>query len=321
MREDEGLGPVQGWAGMCLDGRYDLEEMMGEGGTGVVFRATQRSLRRTVAVKITRFNQFQLDKHDTMALERLRREVDLISELSHPNICRLLDFGQLKDLGVFYTVMEYVDGPTLGRVARRKKLAKAFAVEVFDQLCAALSEPHARGILHRDIKPDNIMLTLNVEGALQVKLVDFGLARPNTSKGSSLTITGMILGTPAYMAPEQAEARPLDGRTDLYAAGVILFEMLTGVPPFKASNSMGLMFKHTQVKPPRVGELRDDVAFTPLEDLVADLLEKDPALRPQSVVEVRTRLARARAQMGLGVPLMDASLEGEARYVEWVVPE
>ena len=233
-------------SGACL-GPYRIESKLGEGGMGEVFRAIDTRLGRAVAIKITR-EQFNA---------RFEREARAISSLNHPNICIL------HDIGPNYLVMELVEGETIAARLKRGPLPLEEAIRYARQIAAALEAAHEKGIIHRDLKPGNIMLTRS--GA---KVLDFGLARLEGDQ--PLTGERMVMGTPAYMAPEQREGRPADARTDIYAFGLVLYEMLTGE---------------------RVAIQRRPIRPRKLEQIVKRCLEEDPGRRWQSAAELQRELA------------------------------
>jgi serine/threonine protein kinase len=248
--------------------QLEVLELIGQGGMGAVYRARQPTLDRTVALKILAPHLVQ----DPAFAERFSREARTLARLSHPHIVSIHDFGEAD--GLYYLVMEYVDGATLREVMRAGRLSAADALGLVPQLCDALQFAHETGIVHRDIKPENILL----DHAGNVKIADFGLAKliaPDRVDGVSLTISGAVLGTPVYMAPEQIE-HPLDvdHRADIYAVGVVFYEMLTGELP------LGRF-----VPPSRKVEV--DVR---VDEVVLKALEKEPRLRYQQASDVRTEI-------------------------------
>jgi len=270
--------------GKTLNGAYRVEERIASGGMGVVYRAVHVALEAPVAVKVMRKALFP----EPTAIERLRREARAASKLRHPNIVAVTDFGQDDD-GTFFIVMEYVPGKSLARViAKQAPLPVRRVVHIGSQILAALGEAHAGGILHRDVKPDNVLLESQRLERDLVKVLDFGNAR-EFAGGARLTQPGMVCGTPEYMSPEQARGEVLDARSDLYSAGVVLFEMLTGEPPGTSRPAEVL----------RLALGRE----TPLEALVLRAISNDPHERPESADEMRDALkaCTARAE-GLRFP-------------------
>ncbi|SEM68175.1 serine/threonine-protein kinase [Streptacidiphilus jiangxiensis] len=276
--------------GTVLSGRYRLEEVLGRGGMGEVWRGYDISLRRPVAIKLLHPG-LDADHRDR---ERFRREALLAASLSDPHIVTVYDHGEehVDGRGVMYLVMELLKGRSLGTVCRTGASAVSDVISWSHQICAGLQAAHSAGVVHRDIKPDNIWLAQ--DGT--VKLLDFGIARPADSRAArSLTTTGVAIGTPTYMAPEQArgEAGP---RTDLYALGCLMHQLLTGEPPF-VGDQWQVLAQHASNVPGRVDAQRPHIPAD-LADLVAHLLEKEPECRPpdaQSVDNLLSAIARATA--------------------------
>ncbi len=285
--ENEEADPL---LGAVIDQRFRIEAKLGQGGMGAVYTATQLSVGRKVAVKVLK--KELIDRE--VALERFYRESKLTSELSHPNIVKLIDFGQDRERDLLYLVMELVSGVNMGDLLEQGRMRVPLALEIVYQACGALTEPHAQGIIHRDLKPDNMLIVPVSDGTIQVKVLDFGIARA-LEANTQLTATGMVCGTPAYMAPEQAQNQEIGPRTDLYALGVILYEMLCGVPPFQGQNSLQIMLQHIQMAPTPLSDyippstLPDEV-----EELVHDMLSKTPEGRPASAIAVRTSIEKIR---------------------------
>ncbi|MFP4600178.1 MAG: serine/threonine-protein kinase [Persicimonas sp.] len=302
--------------GTVLDGRFRLERVLGEGGMGKVYAGTQLSVGREVAVKLLRSEA--LVQHEVK--ERFLREARLISGFNHPNIVRLIDYGEDAERTFPYLVMELVGGISLGELTRRGRLAVPLALEICDQVCAALIQAHAAGIVHRDLKPDNLKLLPVMGDSFQVKVLDFGIAFPRDAN-SRLTSTGMICGTSYYIAPEQARAWELDGRADLYALGIILFEMLSGHLPFRGDSDFQILLKQVQQPPPSLTNfLAPDEVPLPIIELVHELLEKDPEARPNSAREVRERIAQLRRDCD--IPALDLDLEEASveAFDQWLLP-
>ena len=204
-------------------GRYSVQAQVGIGGMGTVYRGTQLSLGRPVAIKVLRVS----DGYDFAFEDRFRREARAMAALNHPNIVAIYDYGHLGADFLFF-VMEFVDGTDLGEIMSQGRMTPALALQLLPQICAGLEYAHAKGIVHRDIKPANIMLTCQGE----VKITDFGLAKDVARVASMVTETHMVMGTPEYAAPEQFNAhREVDHRADIYALGVLMYQMLTGALP------------------------------------------------------------------------------------------
>lgn len=301
--------------GGVIDGRFRVDYTLGVGGMGTVYGGVQLSVNRDVAIKLLRA---ELSNRE-VALERFFREAKTISRLAHPNIVKLIDFGQDRERDVLYLVMELVRGKNLGDLLAQGRLRTALALDVVYQVCGALTEPHAAGVIHRDLKPDNLLLVPVSDGTLQVKVLDFGIARFMESN-TQLTGTGMICGTPAYMAPEQAQNEKLDARTDLYSLGVILYEMLSGWPPFSGTSSLQVMLKHIQDTPPMLREILPPAALPPaIEDVVYTLMSKERASRPESARFVRDQIDALRKQFDLAPIRFDHATRDEDAFKPYVM--
>ncbi len=275
--------------GRVLDGKYRLDEKIGEGGMGNVYRGRHVMMDRKVAVKIVRPEVASEEN----AARRFRREAKHSCRLDHENCVRVTDFGAEGD-GLLYLVMEYLEGKTVGEeVYFDGPMAPRRVAHIGAQVCRALAHAHDLGIIHRDLKPDNIMLLRRNDDADWVKVLDFGLAKlleradgmhavTNPSLGS-LTEAGIVFGTPEYMSPEQASGNPLDGRTDIYSLGVVMYQMLTGQLPFKGATFMAILTKHVTEPPLAPAARRPDLAIPiELDRLVMACLEKEPDRRPGS---------------------------------------
>jgi len=265
------LGP-----GSQFGPRYRIESMIGEGGMGKVFKAHDQDLDRTVALKLVRTELAS----DPGSMQRFKQELLLASRISHRNILRIHDLGDVG--GVKFISMAYVEGRDLHDViAQSGRLPLERALNIAKQLAGALEAAHAEGVAHRDLKPRNVLIDLDDH----VYVSDFGLAKSLEGEASTMTRVGEVLGTPRYMSPEQAESKPADQRSDIYSLGVMLYEMFTGDAPFTGESSMQVMFQHVQQKPkdPRLVN-RELPEY--LSKIVLKCLEKDPALRYQSAREV-----------------------------------
>ena len=269
-------------------GQYTLKRKLGEGGMGEVWLAEHGLLKRPCAVK---FIRPELAANASNAA-RFNREVQAVTALSHVNTVRVYDYGQADD-GSFYFVMEYLDGPTLEELVKASgPLAPGRAVHLLRQVCGALAEAHAAGLVHRDLKPGNVIVA-SLGGQKDVaKLLDFGLVHDLADTDDRLTRIGMILGTPAYMCPEQAAGEAaVDARGDIYSLGAVAFFALTGRPPFQAKTAGQLLAAHRSELPPLLTDVSPDIPAD-LTATISRCLSKDPTDRYQSVPELAVALER-----------------------------
>ena len=263
-------------------GPYTLQELLGQGGMGKVYRATHALLRRPTAVKL-----LEGEQADPESVRRFEREVQLTSQLTHPNTIQIYDFGRVPD-GVFYYAMEYLDGPTLAQLmAMEKQIPVARTIHILQQVCGSLCEAHERGLVHRDIKPQNIMLCCRGGMYDFVKVLDFGLIKSFVKPDHDLTRPATLSGTPAYIAPERVEnPDALDGRSDLYSLGAVAHFLLTGQEVFSGNNPVDVLVQALHQDPPRTATLTAAEIPRELDDLVASCLAKDPAQRPATIRDV-----------------------------------
>ena len=261
-------------AGCALDGRYELHDLIGEGAFGFVYRGLDRRLARPVAVKVIK--PWWAD--DAAWVERFQREAQLLARVNAPGIVQIFDVGHARE-GPYY-VAELIDGESLAQRLQRGKLSVARARDVAEQLSRALASAHAKGIVHCDVKPANVLLTAQA----QVKVGDFGVARlaQATSQGPSATAAG----TPRYMSPEQANGRPTTPASDVYSVGVVLYEMLAGAPPFAGGTPIELGLRHLQEEPPALAAQIP----RPLRAVVEKALQKDPSKRYRNGAEMARAL-------------------------------
>ncbi len=274
-------------SGRLIGSRYRLDKKLGQGGMGVVYTATQESLGRGVAVKVL----LPFLAADAGLVARFKAEAERAGRLSHPHIVQIFDFGADPD-GVAWIAMELLDGEPLGDRIDRGALSEEDVVRIGRETLSALEAAHASRLVHRDLKPDNVFLARVPGVGESVKVLDFGIAKALDSEGAQkLTATGMLIGTPLYMAPEQAAGRDVDPRSDLYSLGVVLYEALTGRVPFEANNYSGLVYAVISVEPQRIEVLRPGV--TPeLAQIIHRAMSKDPAQRFQNAREMADALAR-----------------------------
>jgi serine/threonine protein kinase len=277
--------------GQVLDDRYTVLERIGRGGMGVVYKAEQHLLKRVVALKVLRREMVQ----DETAVKRFMVEAQAIASLSSRFTVTLHDFGVTKD-GLLYYTMELLKGQPLARlIAKEGPLEYRRAARLAMQVCDSLDEAHERGILHRDIKPENIYVVPDRRGKEEVKVLDFGIAKlVGETSAESMTKTGMIVGTPAYLSPEQAMGNPVVPASDLYSLGIVLYEMLAGSPPFLAETPMKTLWAHVKEPVPAL-QAKNPAVVVPrsIELFLARALDKDPGRRLQSATEFRDTLKRA----------------------------
>src|SRR5216684_2139668 len=274
-----------------LGGRYELDGVVGRGGMAEVYRARDLRLDRIVAVKTLREDLAR----DQTFQARFRREAQSAASLNNPSIVAVYDTGEDNTGGshVPYIVMEYVDGRTLRDLLRDdRRLLPERALEITDGVLRALDYSHSNGIVHRDIKPGNVMLTRSG----QVKVMDFGIARAVSDAQATMTQTAQVIGTAQYLSPEQARGERVDARSDLYSAGCLLYELLTGRPPFTGDSPVAIAYQHVTENP--VTPSRIDPEIPPWADaIVLKAMAKSPADRYQSAAEMRADLQRAASGM------------------------
>jgi tRNA A-37 threonylcarbamoyl transferase component Bud32 len=297
--------------GRLIAGKMELLEVLGSGAMGKVYRARHRGLDKIVAIKVL---HPEVSSSASIAA-RFKAEARAASKLDHPHSLSILDFGEDGSDRLLYLAMELLEGESLqSLLSRHRRLPAARAARIMAQVCSALGAAHERGVIHRDVKPANVMLTSRRgdEGPVEdhVKVCDFGLAKvldtgaENSSSGP-LTQQGAVLGTPAYMAPEQAKGETVDHRSDLYACGVILYRMLAGKKPFEGESAWAVSLKQIAESPQPIQELVPEIPEA-LARVVHRALEKDPAQRFQSAREMRAELLDA---VGIALDSQDGSAE------------
>ena len=288
-------------AGADFGPRYHIEAQIGEGGMGTVYKALDKELDRDVALKLIRPEMTS----DEGVMQRFKQELLLASKITHKNVLRIHDLGEVQ--GVKFISMAFIEGQDLHHVLNTQgRLSIELAVNISRQLLEALDSAHAAGVVHRDLKPQNIL----VDSAGQIYVSDFGLAKSLHAGAAAMTRSGEFLGTPRYMAPEQVEAKPVDRRTDLYAFGLILYEMVTGDIPFKADSTLALMYQRVKEKPVSPKTQNPDVPDY-LVRIILRSLEPDPARRYQSAKEILADLDAQRAparsrSMQISVPMPES---------------
>jgi serine/threonine protein kinase len=277
-----------------LSNQYEFLAEIGSGGMGVIYKARHIALNQTVAIKMLHTNRL-----DELSVRRFQQEAKAVTALDHPSIVRVRDFG-ITESGQPHMVLDYIEGDTLAKsIAKKAGLPVPEALEIFIQACDALEHAHMRGVLHRDLKPSNIMLVPRSSGPPLVKIVDFGIAKiadPGyQTAGMNLTQTGEVFGSPLYMSPEQASGTKLDRRSDIYSFGCVMYETLTGAPPFVGGSSIETIFQqlNAQAPPLREGSLGKDFPDD-VEAIVARALEKSPDARYQSMAELKHALLNSK---------------------------
>jgi eukaryotic-like serine/threonine-protein kinase len=275
--------------GRTVAKKFKIEQLIGEGGMGKVYRARVLTLDKPVVLKV--LHRSLLCDQRTVA--RFHREAQAASRLSHPNSINVLDFGETES-GEHYIAMELVDGKDLHQVLSSEwPLSEARVIRIASQVLAALSEAHSAGIIHRDLKPENIMVEQLRHEPDFVKVLDFGIAKivDAAAEDGPLTRAGFVCGTPEFMSPEQARGGDLDARSDLYAVGVLLYQLTTGLLPFDADSSAAFAAKHLTEPPIPPSQRRPGVRISPgMEQLILRALSKDPAKRPQTADEFKAVL-------------------------------
>jgi len=283
------LLPDDDLTGTVLDNTYEVRSRLGMGGMGVVYKARQRYVDRDVAVKVLRREM----AGDETAVRRFLLEAKAAARLKNPHTVILHHFGVTPD-GRMYFVMELLEGRSLASLlAQERTISWRRALDIVAQACESLAEAHANGIWHRDIKPENLFLCDTGSTAWNVKVLDFGIAwMVQTAQGVRLTKSGMVCGTPEYISPEQAAGAALDGRTDIYSLGIVLYEMLAGVPPFVGDAPVSLLYRHIKDAPRPVCEANPGAGIQrAVQSLVSSMLAKSPADRPPSAEVVRKAVA------------------------------
>ncbi len=259
-----------------LDARYQVARKLGEGGMSYVYEARELNSGESVAIKVL---SPKLGA-DHSSVERLRREAGLAMRLDHPNVCRILRLGETED-GLIYLVMPYLRGDLLSdREVKQGPMSPDVAIPILAQVCAGLHHAHQLHIVHRDLKPENIMLEPNPAGGDRAVVMDFGLAKENRAGSglAKLTATGIILGTPEFMSPEQIRGKPLDARSDIYALGIVAFEMLTGKLPFQGRNAQEMMIARLRGAPIPLRQYRPDLSAG-LEKVLMKSMDANPDSR------------------------------------------
>lgn len=284
--------------GDLLDDKYRILSSLGQGGMGTVYRAEQIHLSRQVAIKVLRS---RLDHEDEARefVRRFRAEAAILARIQHPNAVSVYDFGFVG--GNPYLVMELLPGKSLREVIRERRLRIEAVLRIGEDVCRAIHHAHLQGVVHRDLKPDNIIVTKSDDGSDRAIVLDFGIAKIRDAEldiGTPMTKQGVIVGTPQYTSPEQIRGGEIDGRSDLYALGIILYELVAGGLPFVSDSAITLAMKHLTETPAKLSE-RETLMPVPeeLEQIIFRCLEKDPAVRHASAEALADDLARLRREI------------------------
>ena len=280
--------------GSVIADRYHIMKKLGEGGMGTVYLAEHVKMGRKSALKVMNPGM----NSDPDAIARFNREASNASRLSHPNICGIYDFGETSE-GLIYLAMEFIEGkPLTDLIEEGNGLEPARAASIVHQTADALQVAHDAGIVHRDLKPDNIMVAKNRDGSDLVKVVDFGIAKASSSDAQKVTKTGLVVGTPEYMSPEQLSGDKLDGRSDIYSLALVAFNALTGTLPFPSETAQEAMIMRLTDRPRTLAEMRSDIAWPAQVQSVLDkALARDAAERYQSAATFGRDFAEALSAM------------------------
>ena len=300
--------------GSVIADRYHILKKLGEGGMGTVYLAEHVKMGRKSALKVMNPGM----NTDPDAIARFNREASNASRLSHPNICGIYDFGETTD-GIIYLAMEFIEGSSLtALIEKAGQLPPSRAASIIHQTADALQVAHDAGIVHRDLKPDNIMVAKNRDGTDLVKVVDFGIAKASSSDAQKVTKTGMVVGTPEYMSPEQLAGDKLDGRSDLYSLGLVAFNCLTGVLPFAAETAQEAMIMRLTDKPRSLADVRPDVSWpAALQATLDKALVRDVDERYKSAAQFGREFSAAIADLPMtqaveaGTMVMNAAAAGK----------
>ena len=297
--------------GSVIAGNYHIEKKLGEGGMGAVYLGQHVKMGRKSAIKV----MTQSMANDPDAIARFNREATNAARINHPNVCAIYDFGETRD-GLIYLAMEFIEGESLSDLLEREgALPPKRAASIFQQVGDALQAAHDLGIVHRDLKPDNIMLTKGRGGADVVKVVDFGIAKAvGGEEGQKVTKTGLVVGTPEYMSPEQLAGDKLDGRSDIYSLALVLYRMLTGTLPFQADSAQEVMIKRLTDEPVPLNAAGSGLTFPDQLQAVMDrALQRMPGERYGSAAEMARDVTQAVGDMADTAPAVDT--EGATQII------
>jgi serine/threonine-protein kinase len=300
--------------GTTIDGKLEIKEKISSGGWGCVYRARHKTLNQIVAVKV--LHQEYVSDLDKVA--RFQREAQSISALRNEHVIAVHDYGMLPS-GRPYLVMEHIVGENLSMLTSQQRVVRLPVIlDIFMQACDALAAAHKKGIVHRDIKPSNIMFVEEPAGIFNAKILDFGLAHIMTDDSRDLTKSGETLGSPSYMSPEQCRGKRLDGRSDIYSLGCVLYEVLTGEKVFQGTTTVDCMSKHLFVAPRPFSHTKHGKYLPKIvEQVVLKCLVKDPNSRYQTMEELRTALGDALlVSLGGAIP---EQYEGETAKITKII--
>ncbi len=291
---------AQDLVGTSLAERYEVISFIGSGGMGLVYLVRDKQLDSVMALKMMQPRH----KRDPEIIMRFKQEAQLVRSLNHENVVVVHDVG-ITDQGCFYLIMDYISGISLAElISQQGKVPLDRALSIFHQSCSAVAHAHERGIIHRDLKPSNIMLARNEGEPDAVKIVDFGIAKlapPEGGPDFQITRSGQLFGSPLYMSPERCMGKPLDARSDIYSIGCVMYEALTGRPPFVGATVYEIFYKHMQQKLERIGKVAADPQVSVgMEDIVFTCMAKDPSQRYQSMSDLLESLERVRASAAGG---------------------
>jgi len=291
--------PANNLVGQVIADRYHVVKKLGEGGMGQVYLAEHVKMGRRSAIKVMNPSMV----HDPDAVARFNREASNASRITHPNVCAIYDFGETPE-GLIYLAMEFIEGePLTDLLEREGALSVSRASAIFLQTAEALQAAHDLGIVHRDLKPDNIMLTRRKDGADTVKVVDFGIAKAvgGDEAGQKVTKTGLVVGTPEFMSPEQLSGDTLDGRSDLYSLALVFYRTLSGKLPFEATTVQETMIKRLTDEPTPLAQARPDLAFpATLQPVLDTALARTPSDRYQTVAKFAADIAAVTGRPAAG---------------------
>ncbi len=291
--------------GSIVAERYHILKKLGEGGMGTVYLAEHVKMGRKAALKVMNPGM----NTDADAIARFNREAANASRLNHPNVCGIYDFGETSD-GLIYLAMEFIEGESLtSLIEKNGYLAAPRAASIIHQAADALAVAHDYGIVHRDLKPDNIMIAKGRDGSDLVKVVDFGIAKASSSDAQKVTKTGLVVGTPEYMSPEQLAGDKLDGRSDIYSLGLVAFNCLTGLLPFPSNSAQEAMIMRLTDQPKTLAEMKPDIQWpAELQAVMDKVLARDAELRYQKSAEFGRDMAKAVENMPAAVAATEGTM-------------